>query len=711
MNKLLIFFTKITKSFTASLNFTGNIVGIWPSVLVGYLMIVGIIDYKKEGIVLELLSFLLITSAILTLASVVAYGGFQKIGIKPWWKWLTYLTDITIDGKIVFTQDEYIEKIYTQKVLKQNKKNKEKSEHEISQLTEKEKKSIYKKALDNALFSATNYPFKHTLNAMWAAFLITIPFYFYEAYLMGGFFHNYSLLPVLGIGIAFFYAFIYVTADIMTANIRHELKKIIKPNNNYSRSSLILKFVFQILITILSLISLFILMSTDNIPLHKTLTFIIVLSIVTIYLTYLYIKSIMISLKEIATAIKNLGEGGEGRLYLASIDKEFVELGNDFSKSAKEVIEFRSSLEQKVEEKTQALQFANEGLQAQADIMEMELNLAKDIQEGLLPIRKEWKALKFANFYWPMEKVSGDYYDIFELPNGKLGVVMADVSGHGVPAALITTMGKISFAMNSQKVQKTDKILQLVNRDLGEHVKTQDYMTAFLIIFDPSFEFSYTNAAHQKAIHFNEKNEIIEELDTNGFFLGTGMEPEEVAYEEKTSYLAPGEKLLLFTDGIVEMQNTAKEDFGEKRLADFFLANVGLDIQALNEKFAKHFKEFIKGAKVTDDISFFLIERDKNISETKISKENLQIIKEKLYQTQTLFKQNKIKEGFELLEELHKTYPGEPQIIYPLAKGKLRNKNTSEARKLLASIHVPLKFIKNNDLKNKIQDLKKEIGL
>jgi len=234
--------------------------------------------------------------------------------------------------------------------------------------------------------------------------------------------------------------------------------------------------------------------------------------------------------------------------------------------------------------------------------------MASHIQQGLLPKIYRWKDLEFGYFYKPMLKVSGDYFDIILLPENRCGVLMADVSGHGIPACLITSMGKLSFVTNSLKSHSPSTILDHVNLDLNRHVKTQDYMTAFFIIFDENYNFQYTNASHQMAIHVTSDGEITE-LDTDGFFLGVDLDMDIIEYETKKSILKENESLVLYTDGIIDMRNKSGEIFGKERIQKFVKNNYKLGAKTHANEFENYFYGFIDKDNIIDDTTFLVISR------------------------------------------------------------------------------------------------------
>ena len=115
-----------------------------------------------------------------------------------------------------------------------------------------------------------------------------------------------------------------------------------------------------------------------------------------------------------------------------------------------------------------------------------------------------WHALQFGILYEPMQKVSGDFLNIYKKEKA-IFVLLADVSGHGVPAALITMAANDAFGAAIRHSESPAAVFREVNSLLSEQIKTQDYLTAFLVRIDDKLRMTYANASHQKALHYRRK--------------------------------------------------------------------------------------------------------------------------------------------------------------------------------------------------------------
>jgi serine phosphatase RsbU (regulator of sigma subunit) len=205
-----------------------------------------------------------------------------------------------------------------------------------------------------------------------------------------------------------------------------------------------------------------------------------------------------------------------------------------------------------------------EGTRAQQRLVAVgsELATARKIQMAALPrTNPDLAGLEVAAVYTPASDVAGDFYDFLELENGCLGVFIADVSGHGVPAALVASMLKIALATQSEKASSPARILLALNALFCGRLERQ-FITAAYVHIDPvAGTLVAASAGHPPPIlrHDGTSEEII----ANGVVLGRFRG---VHYEEVTRSFTPGDTLVLYTDGVTETVNRSGEMWGDERL-------------------------------------------------------------------------------------------------------------------------------------------------
>ncbi len=197
-------------------------------------------------------------------------------------------------------------------------------------------------------------------------------------------------------------------------------------------------------------------------------------------------------------------------------------------------------------------------------IIEKELDLAKKIQLALLPA--EFPAsthFRVEVRYIPATSVAGDLYDFLVSDNDKAGLFIADVSGHGVPAALISTMVKLAATSQSKQADNPAQVLSSLNTVLCGNTRTQ-FVTAAYVYLDASRgELYYSAAGHSPMLHLRGGEATL--IEENGLILA--LFPSST-YSTATHSLLRGDRIFLYTDGIVEARNTEDVEFGEERLCD-----------------------------------------------------------------------------------------------------------------------------------------------
>jgi predicted ester cyclase len=197
--------------------------------------------------------------------------------------------------------------------------------------------------------------------------------------------------------------------------------------------------------------------------------------------------------------------------------------------------------------------------------VERELEVARSIQQASLPEEvPELEDWRIDPFYQPAREVGGDFYDFHLLPEGKLGLVVGDATGKGVPAALVmsTTLGMLQSTARALGSPSPGEVLEQVNETLVARVPTNMFVTCFYAILDPiSGSLTYANAGHD--LPYLHRNGEAEELRATGMPLGLmpGME-----YEEEVASLREGESVLFYSDGLVEAHDPQGQMFGFPRL-------------------------------------------------------------------------------------------------------------------------------------------------
>ncbi|HRW81545.1 MAG TPA: SpoIIE family protein phosphatase, partial [Desulfomonilia bacterium] len=264
--------------------------------------------------------------------------------------------------------------------------------------------------------------------------------------------------------------------------------------------------------------------------------------------------------------------GGRYTVVLFADATEAVRRHEEMERLLMESVETRDLMEEQAARLTITLaemEEKNEIIRSQNQRMIGELEMAARLQKSLLPDTFEnLNGVSFTCRYIPSIHIGGDLYDVVDLGGGQSGFIIADVSGHGVAAALISSMFKMSFHALAATVASPTILMHMLNREL-KPVLDEDYITAFFVMTDRcSKSITYSNAGHPTPLLFKRATGEIRELDTDGFFLGSF---DDGCYEEKAETgIERGDALLLYTDCIIETENGAGEPYGKKRLIACF---------------------------------------------------------------------------------------------------------------------------------------------
>jgi sigma-B regulation protein RsbU (phosphoserine phosphatase) len=196
-----------------------------------------------------------------------------------------------------------------------------------------------------------------------------------------------------------------------------------------------------------------------------------------------------------------------------------------------------------------------------------ELEIARRIQSSTLPQSVPTLAgLEIAARYVPMSAVAGDFYDFICIDEKRVGILVADVTGHGVPAALIASMLKVAFAGQAAHAEDPARVLTGLNNALCGKFEEHFVTAAYLFVDLENGLLRYSAAGHPPLMLASRDTGKVREIEENGLMLG--LFPE-AAYSSVEIRVAPGDRCLLYTDGVFEAKNAAQEEFGMSRCREF----------------------------------------------------------------------------------------------------------------------------------------------
>ncbi|WP_459815894.1 SpoIIE family protein phosphatase [Geotalea toluenoxydans] len=238
---------------------------------------------------------------------------------------------------------------------------------------------------------------------------------------------------------------------------------------------------------------------------------------------------------------------------------------------------------------------------------EKEMQIARGIQSGLLPASPpDINGISLAGICVPAREVGGDYFDY--LPHGgeDLDLIIADVSGHNVGAALIMTEVRTFIHAEARSIRSPRDIMNALNEFLYEDLtRAELFITMFYLNYDAGLrKLSFANAGHNRPILWRSESGACEYLDAEGLILGIKRK---VAFEQKQLLLEPNDVLLLYTDGIIEAANPAGELFGEDRLCELLQTYRQLPPQQLVDNLFSQVRSFAGSQGFVDDVSLVVM--------------------------------------------------------------------------------------------------------
>jgi sigma-B regulation protein RsbU (phosphoserine phosphatase) len=235
--------------------------------------------------------------------------------------------------------------------------------------------------------------------------------------------------------------------------------------------------------------------------------------------------------------------------------------------------------------------------------LEQEINIARDIQQALLPraLRKyPYLDVKGCNF--PCLSVGGDYFDVFPMGDGRTAFLIADVSGKGLGAALLTTM--LQGALSGLTLgYDPARVFNHINRFLCDHAEVGRYATMFFGVMDGDGHMEFINAGHPSP--YLIRNGKAETPFTEGSY-PVGLVPE-AEYATACLKLEPGDTLVLFSDGVTEAMDPDDEMFGMPRLGELLNDKNDVPLERLQECILEAVENFARGARQADDLTMLLV--------------------------------------------------------------------------------------------------------
>ena len=309
--------------------------------------------------------------------------------------------------------------------------------------------------------------------------------------------------------------------------------------------------------------------------------------------TFVLVYFILNPFRKLATWVKDLGSGNV---------KDEIDF--DSSDEVGEIAQAFSEITDKFRESQKNL--------AEQERIQKEMQLAQDIQQTLLPAEvPEIEGYEIASHYEAAKEVGGDYFDFVQVDKDTLGIVVADVSGKGVPGSLVMTMIRTALRTEARSLKSASEVLARVNEFVVNDMKKGMFVTLFYVIVDSKKRrINYASAGHNPMVLFRQGTKKTYYLNPRGFPVGISLPDAELfkkSIESDTIQLAEDDILLIYTDGITEAMNSSRELFSEERLLESIRKYGHLKAEEFIEKLQDEIHSFTEGYEQNDDITVVAI--------------------------------------------------------------------------------------------------------
>ncbi len=332
------------------------------------------------------------------------------------------------------------------------------------------------------------------------------------------------------------------------------------------------------------------------------------------------IRIILTGFTDIEAIIDSINEGNIYKFLTKPIDSkellvtvqralEVYELEKKNLELLEELKALNTSLEEKVQQRTHELEDSYQTIKAQQEQMLEELEQARETQKCLLPLQiPEIPHVQIARKFVPMIQIGGDIYNIFKLEDSQFGVMVTDVTGHGIPAALLSFMVSGIFSNSAVTGLSPAMVVRLTNGYLNGRLPANRFATIFYGIYNAQDRtLTYTTAGHPPGLVIRPKTTEVFLLQTDGIVVGS-ISDERIVFEEDTFQLEVGDKVLLYTDGLIELMDESKELLGVDQLVGFAKEQAALPIQDLIEAVYSMGESHAAGVGIGDDITLLGLE-------------------------------------------------------------------------------------------------------
>jgi sigma-B regulation protein RsbU (phosphoserine phosphatase) len=242
----------------------------------------------------------------------------------------------------------------------------------------------------------------------------------------------------------------------------------------------------------------------------------------------------------------------------------------------------------------------------------IEINAARELQLKVLPSEPpRIPGYEVTAFYDACDLLAGDFFDFIEPDLGYTGFLVADVSGHGLTAAMIMSAAMKTFSIHARGQRSPRQVLINVHKELENDLPRERFITAFYAILNQSSgKVSFARAGHNSSLLCAGEGAAVEVLRTPGLAIGLGgLKTFSESLQEGETHIPPGGSLLMYSDGLTEAHNLAGDQYGEERLMDVYSSLAGLNSRPLVESLVQDVHTYTETDINEDDVTVLAVKR------------------------------------------------------------------------------------------------------
>jgi len=297
--------------------------------------------------------------------------------------------------------------------------------------------------------------------------------------------------------------------------------------------------------------------------------------------------------------------------FMLETISEFLGISAERIKLLDKITQQNHLLEEQAEDLRKALRKVksqNKTIEIQNTRLIQDLRKAGEFQKSLLPeTLPEYDVVDFAAYYLPSSQLGGDIYDIFKIDEDLVGIVLADASGHGVAAAMLSAMFKMTLQKYAAEILDPAQVMAKLNSDFCEVLQMGEFFTAFYAILNhKTGQFVYSNAAHPRPLLYNYSLGTVDELDTEGFLLG--VMDDGISYEQQEIMLRDKSRLVIYTDGVNEAADKNGKMYGDERVKMRLLERASSSPQDYLNALQVDLKKYTGSDVFEDDIAILVMD-------------------------------------------------------------------------------------------------------